>query len=149
MRRRDAREIASTGGDGNINQRVMDSDAVFIDCGLTVTIDLALPKGTPARDIRISGGADSLVVRVGGDLIVPPLFSVVQLYSTVSPEDTRTVSPVEGRLLITLRKLDSNLHWPSLEVPDEPQVWLLFPSYPWTLPPMSDQIGKKRRRKPF
>ena len=120
-------DLASFVLNGGMHPHGAGSDPVFIDCGSTVTLDLPLPEGTPAGDVFVSGGADSLVVRVGDDPAVPPLFSVIQLYSTVSPDDTRTESPVEGRLRITLQKLEPNLRWPSLGVQDEPQVYFPLP----------------------
>lgn len=99
----------------------MRTDAVFVDCGDTVALDLPLPEGTSASDVQVSGGADYLVIRARNPT-APPLLSVVQLYSTVSPSDTRTEAPADGRLRVILRKLDASLRWPSLEAQDEPQV---------------------------
>lgn len=114
----------------------MRTDAVFVDCGDTIALDLPLPDGTSASDVQISGGADSLTVRLrdaqGQVPASPPLLSVVQLYSTVSPSDTRIESPADGRLRLILRKLDANLRWPSLEAQDEAQVLpILAPTQPF------------------
>ena len=85
-----------------------------------------MPVGISAQDVQVSGGADSLIIRPpvapADDADAAPLLSVRQLYSTVSPADTRIESPAQGRLRVILRKLDSNIHWPGLEATDGPAV---------------------------
>ena len=96
-------------------------EPVFKDAGTHVVVELPVKRGTAAEDFHISGRADALVIH-SSDTAEAPLLSVVQLYSTVDPEGTRVEVPADGRLRVTLRKLDPDLPWPGLEARDAPQV---------------------------
>ncbi len=96
------------------------SEPTFRDAGEDVVVELPVPSGMAAEDVRVSGGADALVIRTSD--AAAPLLSVVQVYSTVDPAATRVEVPTDGTLRITLRKLDPDLAWPGLHAQDAPQV---------------------------
>ena len=84
----------------------------MIDRGDSVDIMLGLPSDTADDDLSISGGADALRVVLHGQL--QPLLEVLQLYSTIDPEQTRH-RVEDSRLTVTLHKRDPSLAWPSLQ----------------------------------
>ena len=86
-------------------------------------VDLSIHSGT-AEDVHVSGGADALVIRTD-DAEAAPFLSVVQLFSTIDPAETRVEVPANGTLRVTLRKLNPDLPWPGLEAQDAPQVLML------------------------
>lgn len=93
--------------------------AHLLDHGDTVEVILGMPPGASEHDVSISGGADSLQVTVAGQ--PQPLLSVLQLYSTVDPQQTQ-LRVDDGRLTITLHKRDPSLAWPGLHaVREEPE----------------------------
>jgi hypothetical protein len=88
------------------------------DRGDSVDIMLGLPSDTADHDLNISGGADALQIVLHGQS--QPLLEVLQLYSTIDPEQTRH-SVEDGRLTVTLHKRDPSLAWPSLHAVREEQ----------------------------
>ncbi len=95
-------------------------EPTFRDAGPDVVVELPVPRGTAAENVRVSGGADALAVQMSEAEAL--LLSVVQLYSTVDPAATHMEVLADGTLRVTLRKLDPDLPWPSLHAQDAPQV---------------------------
>lgn len=95
----------------------------LVDRGDTVDVILGVPAGTSQHDLSVRGGADALQVAVARQQ--QPLLKVLQLYSTVDPERSRTRIE-DGRAVITLHKRDPALAWPGLhavcEEPESQQV---------------------------
>lgn len=90
----------------------------MVDRGDSVDIMLGLPSDTADDDLSISGGADALRVVLHGQS--QPLLEVLQLYSTIDPEQTRH-RVEDSRLTVTLHKRDPSLAWPSLQAVREEQ----------------------------
>ena len=90
----------------------------MVDRGDSVDIMLGLPSDTADHDLSISGGADALRVVLHGQS--QPLLEVLQLYSTIDPEQTRH-RVEDSRLTVTLHKRDPSLAWPSLHAVREEQ----------------------------
>ena len=95
-------------------------EPTFTDAGEDVVVEVPIESGIAAEDVHISGGADALAIRTGE--AGPPLLSVLQLYSTVAPAETRVEVPGDDTLRVTLRKLDPGMPWPSLHAQEAPQV---------------------------
>jgi hypothetical protein len=90
----------------------------MVDRGDSVDIMLGWPLDTADHDLSISGGADALRIVLHGQS--QPLLEVLQLYSTIDPEQTRH-RVEDSRLTVSLHKRDPSLAWPSLHAVREEQ----------------------------
>lgn len=86
----------------------------FTDAGSSVTVLLNVDGNASDFDIQSTG--DSL--RVVDNRNSQTLLNILQLFSTVEAGITQS-SVADGRLVLTLTKMDADLHWPALEAQSE------------------------------
>ena len=86
----------------------------FTDAGSSVTVLLHANGNASDFDIRSTG--DSL--KVIDNRNSQTLLNILQLYSTIEASSTQS-NVADGRLVLTLTKLDADVRWPALEAQSE------------------------------
>jgi len=86
----------------------------FTDAGSSVSVLLNVDGNASDFDIRSTG--DSL--RVIDHRNSQTLLNILQLYSTIEASTTQS-KVADGRLILTLTKLDADVRWPALEAQSE------------------------------
>lgn len=85
----------------------------FCDLGSRVEVRLQIASDLASSDIDVQATADSLRITEHKNSAV--LLNVTQLYSTVAAAATEHTA-ANGKLTVTLQKLDQKLSWPAFEV---------------------------------